>query len=237
MSVVKIENLNVEYNSKPIFRNFSVSFCENSINVILGGSGVGKTTLLNVLSGLKDYDGVISGTDKGVSYIFQKDRLIPSISVYKNLDLILRAAEKDKSVRKKRIDDMLKILEISEQRDKLPSQLSGGQAQRVAMARAFLYPAEALLLDEPFRALDTALKSRLLTALCELNETNPRTVIFVTHAIDECLLAADCFYVLGGSPAEIICEGKIELPKNMRTIADERLNTPRNTLLRALFEQ
>ena len=87
MSDIVVSNLKCGYGDKVIFDGFDVTFKENAINVVLGGSGVGKTTLLNVLAGLKTYDGEISNVDGEVSYIFQKDRLIPTISVYKNLDL------------------------------------------------------------------------------------------------------------------------------------------------------
>lgn len=101
MSDIVVSNLKCGYGDKVIFDGFDVTFKENAINVVLGGSGVGKTTLLNVLAGLKTYDGEISNVDGEVSYIFQKDRLIPTISVYKNLDLILRSVYKDKTTAKK----------------------------------------------------------------------------------------------------------------------------------------
>ena len=177
MSDIVVKNLNCGYGDKVIFDGFDVTFKENEINVVLGGSGVGKTTLLNVLAGLKTYDGEISGVDGEVSYIFQKDRLIPTISVYKNLDLILRSIYKDKNNRKKMIEEMASLVEIEDVLHSLPNEISGGQAQRVAMARAFLYPSKVLLLDEPFKALDTALKSRLIKKLVELNLIEPQTSI------------------------------------------------------------
>ncbi|MEG2274022.1 MAG: ATP-binding cassette domain-containing protein [Clostridia bacterium] len=160
-SCVCAKNLTVKYGEKVIFENLNIEFAKDKINVILGSSGVGKTTLLNVLAGLKEFDGTLEGADGNVSYIFQKDRLIPTISVYKNLDLVLKAKIADRHERKKRIIDMLEMLEISDLIDILPTKISGGQAQRVALARAFLFPSKILLMDEPFRALDTALKSRL----------------------------------------------------------------------------
>ena len=237
MSGVYVKGLRVAYDDKVIFENFDIDFQEGGINVILGGSGVGKTTLLNVLAGLVPYDGEVRGCEDGVSYIFQKDRLIPTISVYKNLDLVLRNEIKDKNKRKEEIDKILSLLEIEGEGKKLPTQLSGGQAQRAAMARAYLYPRKVLLLDEPFKALDTALKSRLLAKLVELNEREGRTVIFVTHAIDECLLCADKFFVLSSNPVRVSLAGNIKSDKKTRKLNDAESNEIRERLLEAIYEE
>lgn len=235
MSGVTVKNLNVAYGEKVVFDGLDLTFEEGKINVILGGSGVGKTTLLNAVAGLVPYGGEIIGAEDGVSFIFQKDRLIPSISVYKNLDLVLKTVFKDKHERAEKINNMLAALEISDQADKLPTELSGGQAQRAAMARAFLFPSKVLLMDEPFKALDTALKAKLLKVFVELNEQNPRTVIFVTHAIDECLLTADRAVVLDGTPAKCVYDTSIDSKKLSRSLADEELNEVRLNLLQRII--
>lgn len=237
MSDICIKNFTCGYGDKSIFQDFDIRFEEDKINVVLGGSGVGKTTLLNAIAGIKDYAGDIDGADGGVSYIFQKDRLIPSISVYKNLDLILRAVYKDKNNRKKMIEEMAKLVEIEDVLHSLASEISGGQAQRAAMARAFLYPSKVLLLDEPFKALDVALKSRLISLLLRLNDVERRTVIFVTHSVDECLLCADRYFVLGGSPVSVACEGRIDIPQSERELQDIRLESERCKLLDTLTEK
>lgn len=235
MRDIKVTNLSVNYGDKVVFDSFDATFEKGKINVILGGSGVGKSTLLGAVAGIVNHGGQVDGIDEGISFIFQKDRLIPTISVFKNLDLILKSVEKDKNVRKKLIEDMLSVLEISECRDKRPIEISGGQAQRVALARAFLYPAKLLLMDEPFKALDTAIKERLIGWLLTLNEISPRTILFVTHAIDECLLTADKYMVISGSPAKIVLEGKIEKSARERTLADEDLSTVRQDILKTLM--
>ena len=234
MSEITVKNLCVKYGEQVVFDSFDATFEKGKINVILGGSGVGKSTLIGAIAGLVKHDGDIEGVDGGISYIFQKDRLIPSISVYKNLDLILKSVYKDKEERKKHIEEMLEILEITDCRDKRPSEISGGQAQRACMARAFLYPSEVLLMDEPFKALDTALRHRLFEWLFRLCEISPKTIIFVTHAIDECLLSADKYMVIGGKPANIVLEGKIDTDKQSRKLTDTNLVDIRNSLLGAI---
>ena len=238
MSGILLEDLGVKYGDKVIFDGFNLELKEHKISVILGGSGVGKTTLLNAIAGLKDYSGSIETDGEGISYIFQKDRLIPTISVFKNLDLVLRSQINDKKTRREKIENMLSLLEIEDIRDKLPTEISGGQQQRVAMARAYLYSSGILLLDEPFKALDTALKSRLLEALVALNEKSPRTIAFVTHAIDECLLTADEYFVLGKGDddvVQVVASGVIESDKQSRSLKDEDLAEVREKLLTALL--
>lgn len=234
MRDICVKNLTCSYEQKTIFDNFDVTFEQGKINVILGGSGVGKTTLLNAIAGIKSYEGQIEGCEGGVSYIFQKDRLIPSISVYNNLDLILKGVVKDKAERKRMIEQTAVDLEISDVLKSLPSEISGGQAQRVSMARAFLYPSDVMLLDEPFKALDTALKTRLIKQFAALQEKKNKTVVFVTHAIDECLLLADDYFVFDDAPVKIALQGKINSKKSERKLTDKALEETRNLLLQAI---
>lgn len=234
MRNICVKNLTCSYEQKTIFDNFDVTFEQGKINVILGGSGVGKTTLLNAIAGIKSYEGQIEGCEGGVSYIFQKDRLIPSISVYKNLDLILKGVVKDKAERKRMIEQTAVDLEIFDVLKRLPSEISGGQAQRVSMARAFLYPSDVMLLDEPFKALDTALKTRLIKQFAALQEKKNKTVVFVTHAIDECLLLADDYFVFDDAPVKIVLQGKINSKKSERKLTDKALEETRNSLLQAI---
>lgn len=234
MRDICVKNLTCSYEQNTIFDNFDVTFEQGKINVILGGSGVGKTTLLNAIAGIKSYEGQIEGCEGGVSYIFQKDRLIPSISVYKNLDLILKGVVKDKAERKRMIEQTAVDLEIFDVLKSLPSEISGGQAQRVSMARAFLYPSDVMLLDEPFKALDTALKTRLIKQFAALQEKKNKTVVFVTHAIDECLLLADDYFVFDDAPVKIVLQGKINPKKSERKLTDKALEETRNSLLQAI---
>ncbi len=236
MKDIIIKNFSCSYEQKTIFQNFDITFEQGKINVVLGGSGVGKTTLLNAMASLKSYEGSIEGCEGGVSYIFQNDRLIPSISVYKNLDLILKAVVKDKCVRKEMIESTAEALEISDVLKSLPSEISGGQAQRASMARAFLYPSDVLLLDEPFKALDTSLKARLINKFVALQRQSKKTVVFVTHAIDECLLCADNYFVFAANPVEVVLKGSILSEKQERKLTDKNLEDTRNQLLKALSE-
>ena len=240
MAFLSLSDVKKEYHTGsvtvPALEDVSFDLNEGEFVVILGASGAGKTTLLNAMASLKSYDGSIEGCEGGVSYIFQKDRLIPSISVYKNLDLVLKAVVKDKRVRKETIESTAEALEISDVLNSLPSEISGGQAQRASMARAFLFPSDVLLLDEPFKALDTSLKARLINKFVALQRQSKKTVVFVTHAIDECLLCADNYFVFAANPVEVVLKGSILSEKQERKLTDKNLEDTRNQLLKALSE-
>ena len=113
MKDISVKNLSVSYGDKVVFDSFDATLAGGKINVVLGGSGVGKSTLLGAIAGIVQHSGEVDGIEGGISFIFQKDRLIPTISVFKNLDLILKSVVKDKTERKNRIEEMLSILEIA----------------------------------------------------------------------------------------------------------------------------
>lgn len=231
MSDIVIKNFTFGFNGKDLFSNFDMKFEEGKINVVLGSSGVGKTTLLNAITGLIKYEGEITGVPDKISYIFQKDRLISSLSIYKNLDLILKTEFKDKKLRKKMIEEMLERLEIAEVFKRLPENISGGQARRVSMARAFLYPSGLLILDEPFKELDVALKTRLIKEFFKLWESDRRTVIMVTHDIYEALLMADKAYVIADSPVKVVHEEEFTSDRIGRKLTDPDVTEARDRII------
>ena len=122
------------------------------------------------------------------SYIFQQPRLVPALTVEGNLKLVCKD--------EKKIADMLSRLELADKRKAYPAELSGGQAQRVSIARAFLYPSDIILMDEPFASLDTALKLRLIDVFFDLWKEEPRTALFVTHDVEEAYILSHRAVVL-----------------------------------------
>ena len=145
------------YNEKQVFDNLTLDIHEGEILCVLGESGGGKTTLLNILAGLIPYDGEVENAPSNVGFIFQEPRLLPNLTVEGNL---LYAGGKSEQ-----IEEILRKTELLSLRNKRPKELSGGEKQRVAIARAFLSDAKLLLLDEPFSSLDTALKIRISTSM------------------------------------------------------------------------
>lgn len=185
---IALKNVNKSFGERKVFTDLSLKFESGKINCILGQSGSGKTTILNVLAGLCDFDGEVSKPEK-VSYIFQDSRLLPNLTVWENVEYVLLSMPKEQ--RQPLIKRLLELTEIYERRNDLPAALSGGMARRVAMARAYAYPADLLLMDEPFSALDLGLKLRQISVYNTLSREYPRTTVFVTHDIDEALLFAD----------------------------------------------
>ena len=235
MKDIIFKNFSFSYPDKEIYKNFNTVFPGGKINVVLGASGVGKTTLLNALTGLSGFDGEIENMPKNVSYIFQSDRLVKTISVEKNLDFVLKNAICDKTARKNAIYDMAKLLEISDVLKRLPTEISGGQAQRVQMARAFLYPSEVMLLDEPFKGLDVSLKTRLIKKFLELWGRDGRTVVLVTHDVYDALLMGDKVFVLSGSPADIVYETELTVEKSERNLTDAVVTKYRDEIVNKII--
>ena len=225
MKDIIFKNFSFSYPDKEIYKNFNAEFLGGKINVVLGASGVGKTTLLNALTGLSGFDGEIENMPKNVSYIFQSDRLVKTISVEKNLDFVLKNA----------IYDMAELLEISDVLKRLPTEISGGQAQRVQMARAFLYPSEVMLLDEPFKGLDVSLKTRLIKKFLELWGRDGRTVVLVTHDVYDALLMGDKVFVLSGSPADIVYETELTVEKSERNLTDAVVTKYRDEIVNKII--
>lgn len=235
MKDIIFKNFSFSYPDKEIYKNFNAVFFGGKINVVLGASGVGKTTLLNALTGFSRFDGEIENVPKNVSYIFQNDRLVKTISVEKNLDFVLKNAISDKTARKNAIYDMAKLLEISDVLKRLPTEISGGQAQRVQMARAFLYPSEVMLLDEPFKGLDVSLKTRLIKKFLELWGRDGRTVVLVTHDVYDALLMGDKVFVLSGSPADIVYETELTVEKSERNLTDAVVTKYRDEIVNKII--
>jgi NitT/TauT family transport system ATP-binding protein len=186
--IMKISNLCKSYGENVVYQNFNIEFENNKIACILGRSGSGKTTLLNAIAQLTSYSGEVDTTT--CSYIFQTPRLVPNLTVKGNLSLVCKD--------EKKIKNILSLAEIVDKENEYPAKLSGGQAQRVSLCRAFLYEAQTLLMDEPFSSLDLKLKIKMMELFKSFWERDRRTVIFVTHDIDEALYLSDRIVLVEG---------------------------------------
>ena len=194
---IVIEDLTKKYGDKTIFDHFGITFPENKISVVMGRSGVGKTTLLNCIAGLTKFDGEIKNVEK-TAYVFQEDNLVPFMSVYENLDFTLEKSVK-KEERKRAILAAVSAVGLTDKIGALPKELSGGQKKRVSIARAFLSDAPVLLTDEPLNSLDYGLRLKTIGLLLDMLEKTPKTVVYVTHDIDEALSLADKIFFIGES--------------------------------------
>lgn len=220
---VKLTNITKQYptQTSPIYKDFSAEFEQNKVHAILGVSGSGKTTLLNIVANAIDYSGIVERGE--VSYVFQDARLINNITVANNLRLVLNGVIADKKEVDGKINEILRLAEIEQFADKYADELSGGERQRVSLARAFAYPSDILLMDEPFNSLDYGVKARIMQQFVKLNAQSARTVLFVTHDVDEALSIADEVYVLQGSPATLNHVATLSSDKSTRDIYSDDL--------------
>lgn len=191
---IELENLTKKYDGKTILDNLSVIFPENKISVVMGKSGIGKSTLLKCIAGLTTYSGAIKGAEN-VACVFQEDRLIPFMSVNENLDFTIDKIV-GKTDRRQKISKVLQDVGLTEKSGALPDELSGGQKKRVSLARAFLSDAPVVLLDEPMNSLDFGLRIKTVELFLNMLIQSPKTVIYVTHDIDEGLKIADNIFIL-----------------------------------------
>jgi len=197
---VQIKNLNKAFGKNPVLVNLNMNFPKNKITVITGPSGCGKTTLLNIMSGIEKQDsGEVLMSDKSISYIFQEDRLLPHFTVYQNIAFVLNSTMTPTEM-KPVIEKYLALVKLMEAKDKYPSQLSGGMKRRVAIARAFTYKSRLLLMDEPFKGLDDKLKKEIIEEFLRIYREDTRTVILVTHDMEEAKLLGDTIYTLNSHP-------------------------------------
>lgn len=199
-----IQNVSKNYGQLKVLDDISIDFPEAGTTVILGPSGCGKTTLLNIISGLIKPDaGTVQGFCQGeLSFVFQEDRLIPWKTVGDNIRFVLKG-KMDKEEIKGTIDRTLGQFGLLEYIDYYPNKLSGGMKQRIQMLRAFAFPADILLMDEPFKSLDLSNKRAAMDFLKALLTSEKRTCILVTHDLDEAIALGEQIVILTDKPARV----------------------------------
>ena len=218
-----------ESGEKVVFDNFSAEFKDGKVTVVMGSSGIGKTTLLNCIAKLTDYDGEIAGVGSS-AYVFQEDRLIPDKTVYDNIDFVMQTEDADE--RKKRIKNALSVTELLSEAFRYPSELSGGQRKRVSLARAFASGRDLMLLDEPLSSLDIGLKFRIFDVMKKVFKSDSKTVIMVTHDVDEALTLADEIVIIDKGGVAYRKEFSTDLFD--RDITDDECNRIRKEIIEIL---
>lgn len=203
--MIEFKNVSFSYNHLEILKNFHLAFENNQIACLIGPSGVGKTTIANMMAKLIHPEkGQITGIENAVySYVFQEPRLLEWYSVYENIDFVLKDIYSGDE-RKEITNKYIKMMGLENFKDYKPSELSGGMAQRVSLARAFAYPSNILIMDEPFKGLDIKLKQAMISSFQKLWSKSKRTVLFITHDIEEALLLSHRIYMIKNHPAEVV---------------------------------
>ena len=228
--MLKISSLNKSFGDLPVLSDLNLEIKPQEIVALIGPSGCGKTTLLNIISGLDTPDGgSVECADNHISYMFQGARLLPWRTVYENIRLVREDAGKNE------IMALIEAVGLKGFENYYPGQLSGGMAKRCALTRAFHYGGRLLLMDEPFQGLDYGLRMEMLSMLLSIWRSERRSVLFVTHEIDEALTVATRIAVLSSRPTTI--KEVIELPgKEGRDASAPELAEIRRHIIRQITQ-
>ncbi len=196
---IKIVDIEKSFDQNVILNKVNLTIYPKKINIIIGPSGCGKSTLLEIISGLdKDFNGFIKNTDRQkISYVSQEHCLLQWKSVEKNIMYTLSGKVDNKKFLK-----YSRALELTNYLKHYPSQLSGGLLQRVNLLRAFLYPANIILMDEPFKSLDVLSKEKAINLFMEVQKEKQLTVILVTHNLEEAIKLGNYIHVLSNKPTK-----------------------------------
>lgn len=225
MSVVHLENLGFRYpgSDRWIVENLNLTVETGEFLAIVGESGVGKSTILRIIAGLiepqagtVEIAGDPNRTRRRRAMVFQDSRLMPWRRVESNVMLGLEGLSLTRDDAARRVDNVLVLTGLADFAHRWPHQLSGGQAQRVGIARALAVEPDILLMDEPFGAVDAMTRKHLQTELIRIWQASGKAVIFVTHDIEEAAFLADRVIVLGGQPATIVREEHLTVDRASR---------------------
>ncbi|WP_433869091.1 ABC transporter ATP-binding protein [Saccharopolyspora sp. CA-218241] len=225
----------------------SLDIADNEFVTVVGPSGCGKSTLLNILAGLEEPTGGSAlvdgapvagpGPDRGV--IFQQYALFPWLSVRKNVEFGLKIAGMPRARRRERADYFIDVVGLTEFADVLPKALSGGMRQRCAIARAYAVNPSILLMDEPFGALDALTRVKLQEQLLEAWGRERRTVLFITHDVDEAVFLANRVIVMAARPGRIFDVIEVDLPhpRTEQVRLSPRFTALRNRVWNSVYHQ
>lgn len=220
-SIFTIRNLSAVFQNDNgglcALENISFDVKPREFVCVLGPSGSGKTTLLRILAGLiPPTSGSFTfgrGEEPSIGMVFQQATLMPWRTVTENIKLPLEVNKVDEATAHKKTNEMIELVGLTGFEDSLPRDLSGGMAQRVAIARALIHDPDLLLLDEPFASLDAMTRERMWTELSNIWQARQKTVIMVTHSINESLFLADRVLVLTQRPGKIKMDMEVDLPR------------------------
>ncbi len=207
MSYLSIRNLHKRYGTTPVFQDIHCEIGRGEFVTLLGPSGCGKSTLLRCIAGLTGVDGgqiLLDGQDlvplspqkRGVGMVFQSYALFPNMTVAQNVAFGLRMQKVGKDESAHRVDEVLRLVELGDYATRYPHQLSGGQCQRVAMARSLVTRPRLLLLDEPLSALDARIRRHLREQIRAIQQELGLTTLFVTHDQEEALTMSDRIFLM-----------------------------------------
>ncbi|EJP6471445.1 ABC transporter ATP-binding protein [Clostridium botulinum] len=227
---LKIQGLNKSFDGLKVIDNLNIELKDGEVLAIVGPSGCGKSTILNIISGvIKEFNGKIENNMKQIGYVFQEDRILPWKTVYENIKIVNDESKKE---------EILKLIEevgLKGFESYYPHKLSGGMRQRCAIARAFNYKCDLLLMDEPFKSLDYNLRIDMLKSLTNLWNKNKKSILFVTHEIDEALLIAHRILILSKRPTKVLKEIYIDENIGNRDLTCDNIIKFRKSIIELLM--
>jgi sulfonate transport system ATP-binding protein len=191
VNAIAVRGLKKMYGERAVIEDFSFDVTRGEVVAILGPSGCGKSTILRCIGRIERIDGGTIETGGEVGFVFQEPRLFPWLTVRKNVAFAARNAKE-----RGRIEETIALVGLEAAADQLPKRLSGGMAQRAALARALIRHPEVLLLDEPLAALDALRRLELQRALSQILSVTRAAAVLVTHDVDEAIAVADRAVVL-----------------------------------------
>jgi len=226
----RLDTVSRAFGAVDVLETVSLSIRPGEFLAVVGPSGCGKTTLLNLLSG---FDRPTTGTiarNGALRMIHQQDGLFPWLTAAQNINMGLRHVQ-DPEQRALQRNDMLKLIGLEDFAEHYPHQLSGGMRQRVELARALAGESDILLMDEPFSALDYITRLRMRRELARLLHERPRTVVLVTHDIEEAAQLADRVVVLSSRPGRVLSELTLTSPRPRDATHPEVVGTMHTVLV------
>lgn len=225
-SIIRVENLHKVFVSEKgqsvtAIDNVSLPICHNDFICVVGPSGCGKSTMLRIIAGLEKAtaggvyykENIIDKPNSEIGMVFQEYSLLPWRIVLDNVALGLEFAGMGKEKREKIAFEYLELVGLKDFAFSYPYELSGGMQQRVAIARALANNPEVLLMDEPFGALDAHTRILLQKELLRIWEKNRKTIVFVTHSVDEAIYLADKIVVMSARPGRIKEIIQVDMPR------------------------
>jgi sulfonate transport system ATP-binding protein len=201
MKAIEVRGLSKTFGDHTIFSKLSLHVGRGELVALLGPSGCGKTTVLRCLAGLEKPEAGWFNVNGESGIVFQEPRLLGWLDVRDNVAFAARTPEEHA-----RVDELIELVGLTPAVTKLPKELSGGMAQRTALARSLVRNPQILLLDEPFAAVDALRRYELQRQLRAIVEARGLSALLVTHDVDEAVFLADRILVLGGEPASIQAE-------------------------------
>jgi len=225
----------------------SLDIQDEEFVTVVGPSGCGKTTLLNVIAGLEKATGgevlvdgqKVSGPSPERGVIFQQYALFPWLTVRENVEFGLKLARKSRKETREIAEHFIELVGLTQFADALPKMLSGGMKQRCALARAYAVNPKLLLMDEPFGALDALTRVNLQGQLLQTWQSEKRTVMFITHDVDEAVFLANRVVVMAAKPGRIkeIIEVDLPYPRHVDLRLTPRFGELRNRVWSAVYSQ